>query len=447
MLDGPNQAQRNQTDGPARGEKLVRTRTAVILGYGIIAAAFGGFGTWAFTAPLSGAAIASGSVAVSQDNQIVQHLEGGIVTQIHVREGERVTRGTPLFTFDSTPSETQVARLAKRQFVLRARLERLRAEREQADQLDFMAPLIADAEALDLRLALDEQKREFDTRRLRYRAETSILAQRIEGLNEAIIGLEAQLNAVDEQIQVLQGEGERRKQLLDQGLSRRSDYSEILQNLAALVGQRGAVASEIAGARISILEAREQVVRQETGQLETAINQINELSVELEDVTEQLNLNKAILERTIVRAPSDAYVVQLAVKTPGAVARPGVQLAELLPTDTELGISARVSLADIDVVRPGLPANLRFPALNQRTTPEVPGMVTYVSPDSLIDEVTREPYYEVRLAISALPEGIEQSQIYPGMPVDALITTDARTFAEYVMRPILDSLSLAFREQ
>ncbi|MEM1377864.1 MAG: HlyD family type I secretion periplasmic adaptor subunit [Pseudomonadota bacterium] len=426
---------------------MTRTSGVMGLGYAIVALFFGGFGFWAATAPLSGAAIAQGSVAVSGENLVISHLEGGVVETIHVEDGDRLSAGDPIVTLDDTRPNADVQRLENRRMNLSAQLVRLRAERDGLDYMQFPQSLTDDAATHALQDVLDEQIAQFNVRQERFAAEFQILTQRIAGLNETVVGLEAQQASIAEQIEVLQGEADRREALLEQGLTVRSEYSEILRSLAALVGEAGRVEAEIARARISILEAQEGVVRLRTQIVEEAVAGINDFRLQLDDVEEQLQAAKDVLNRTTIRAPADAFVVNLDVNTPGTAIRSGATIAELLPVSSDLGITARVSVADVDVVKPGQAANLRFAALNLRTTPDVPGTVTYVSPDRLLDQQTGEPYFEVRLQIDELPAQVREDQVYPGMPVDALITTDERTFLEYLTRPVLDSLALAFREE
>ncbi|MEO1701745.1 MAG: HlyD family type I secretion periplasmic adaptor subunit [Pseudomonadota bacterium] len=419
----------------------------VLGGYAVIAMFFGGFGFWAATAPLNGAAIASGAIAVSGENLTISHFEGGVVGEIHVRDGDRVEAGDPLVSLDGTRALAEYQRLQKRRVALTAQLARLRAERDDKAELVFDETLTEDARAIDFEDALTEQVAQFDVRRERFAAESEILTQQMAGLREAITGLEAQKTSIARQIDVLNEEAERRQGLLDKGLTLRSDYTNVIRSRAALVGEAGQLESEIARSRIQILEAKENRIRLRTQIVEEVVTGINDIRSQLEDIEEQISAARSVLERTVIRAPNDAFVVNLSVNTIGAALRSGEVIAELLPVDVELGVTAQVSVADVDLVKPGQSANLRFAALNQRLTPDVPGTVIYVSRDRLIDEQNGHPYYEVRLSIDELPAQVTQDQVYAGMPVDALITTDERTFLEYLSRPITDSLALAFREQ
>lgn len=427
--------------------KLAGAGAPAWIGYVLVIAFFVGFGYWALTAPLSGAAIATGRIAAAGENQKIQHLEGGIIKQIHIREGDRVEIGNPLFTLDETQIRSNLQRMSRQELSLRARLTRLGAERDGAELMNYTDEVQQAAKLLGMEDVLEEQRKEFRTRRQRLASELVILKQRIAAQEEALTGYEAQLTALNEQIAVVKDEVQRKLELLDKGLTNRSEYTQLLRSEADLVGRLGSTTSEIARAKTQIIEAREEIARQDTAIAEAAIQEINEVRTQLADVSEQMNGARDILNRTIIRAPTDGLVISVVKNTTGSVVRPGEDLASILPTSSELLVAARLNLADIDSVRPGQEALLRLPALNLRRTPEVPGEVIFVSPDRLIDEATQEPYYEARLRIVELPDEVSPEQIYPGMPVEALISTEERTFADYIARPILDSMSLAFREQ
>ena len=328
-----------------------------------------------------------------------------------------------------------------------ARLTRLSAERDAAETMSFSDQLLDQAKSLGMQNVLEEQRKEFLTRKLSLESEARILVQRISAQRDALEGFRAQKTALNEQIKVVSEEVDRKKELLDKGLTNRSEYTQLLRSEADLVGRLGTITSEIARANNQIIEAQEQIERQRTATAEAAIQELNEVRVELADATERLISARDILQRMVVRAPAAGLIIDIIKNSPGSVVSPGEDLAFILPTSSELLVAARLNLADIDSVRPGQSALLRLSALNLRRTPEVPGEVIFVSPDRLIDQATQEPYYEARLRILELPVEVTADQIYPGMPVDALISTEERTFADYIVRPILDSMSLAFREE
>jgi len=424
------------------------TRAVALVGYLAILLFAGAFGVWAATAPLAGAAIVSGVIAAAGQNQVVQHLEGGIIRDIHVREGDRVSDGDPLFTMDATRASASLNTATKQWINLRARKARLEAQRDGADAVGFDDTLVERAAENGLSHVLQEQREEFAARLARFNSEIVILNQRVAAGREAIIGFASQKTALEDQLAVVDDETERKKTLLGQGLTNRSEYTALLRSQADLVGQIGSIASQMEQTRTQIAEAREQLVRQQSQRVEQSLAELNEVSAEIGNVEEQLAAARDVLDRIVVRAPSDGLVIRIEQNTPGSVVGPGEELAQLLPTSSELIVEARLSPADVDIVRPGQQADLRFVALNMRTTPQVPGSVTFVSPDRLVDPANNQPYFVARLRITAdLPPEVDRDKIYPGMPVEALISTGERTFFEYLAKPLTDSFNRAFREQ
>lgn len=407
-----------------------------------------GFGAWAAYAPLAGAAVASGVVAAAGKNQKIQHLEGGIIERILVREGEAVIAGQVLFELDSTGPEAQRNRLAQEVVALAARLARLQAERDGEDRLDYSDVLVSRAKQRGVPHLLVEQEKEFSARLGRYRQEIIIYQQRVNALMDQSAGMTHQQTAIERQLEVVREEVARKKDLLDRGLTDRSEYTALLRSEAELVGQLGQVRSSILVAKTQVIEANEHLARQTAQRVETAASELNDVRTTLSSSEEQLHAASAVLDRVRVRAPADGIVVKTISNTIGGVVKPGDILLELLPTSEDLVVEARIPPQDVDVVQPGHLADLRFIALNVRTTPVVPGTVTYISADSFIDQATQQPYYVARIRITDdLPVEITRAQIYPGMPVETFIKTGERTFFDYLTRPIVDSFGRAFREK
>lgn len=433
-----------------RWHKKIPTQTGkiAIAGYSTIAALIGGFGVWAATVPIAGAAIAPGVVAAAGKNIMIQHLEGGVIRKIHFREGDRVRKGDPLFVIDATAAKTQVNRLVKQSIAQRAKAARLEAERDGLSEIDMPADLERPSGGLDVQDVIAQQRKEFEARLARYHAEQEILRQRIETLKESVTGFRAQKKATEEQLTIVREEAERKKQLLEKGLTNRSEYTELLRTSASLVGQAGAIESQIAGTATQLAEAGQQIERLTTSRVEDAVGELNTVRSSLADLEEQINAAQSILQRTIAKAPTDGIVVRSLYNIEEGVIRPGEVVMELLPTTDQMIIEARVSSQDIDSIRLGQEAQMMFSALNARITPQVRGKVIYVSADRVVDEKTGASFYTTRLTIDEkLPTEIKPEQVYPGMPVETFIGTGDRTFLVYLLRPFLDSFSKAFREE
>jgi HlyD family type I secretion membrane fusion protein len=430
--------------------KTVPTSTwrSALLGYGSMAAFVAFFGYWAATAPLAGAAIAPGVVAASGQNLKLQHLEGGAVTTVLVKEGERVKLGDTLLTLDPTVLQSQLDRFVKLEAALKAKQARLSAERDGKETLEFSGDLTALAEKAGVASVISEQQGEFAARLNRHRNELSILGERVSQLRESVIGLEARRKASDDQLKIVKSETQRKLKLLDQGLTARDQYTQLLRSQADLLGQVSSTESQISSAKNQINEAREQIERAKSQRIEDALKELSDASNKISDGGEQIKAARSMLERTIIKAPADGIIVSLKVNSPGIVLRPGENMLELLPTTSDLVIEARIDPRSIDTVKIGQDARLRFTALNSTTTPEVSASVTYISADRLVDPATNQPYFQARLQITDnLPQEISRDQIYPGMPVETYISTGDRTFAEYLVKPLIDSFSRSFREK
>ncbi|QPC88602.1 HlyD family type I secretion periplasmic adaptor subunit [Mesorhizobium sp. NBSH29] len=417
-----------------------------LAGYLAIIGFVAGFGYWAATVPLSGAALAPGIIAAAGRNVQVQHLEGGIVAEIHVTEGSRVSSGQSMLVLDPTQAKTQLNRLLQKWVSFQAMIARLVAER---DALDTLPQIPASPFAFEIDGAiLEDQRKEFFARLERYQAERAILNLRVTTLEEARRGLDAQQVSVEEQLAIVADELARKKSLVEKGLTNRFEYTQMLRNQADLIGQKGITASEIASSDTQRLEAVEQLARLATKRVEDAVSRLNEIRASLVDVEEQMFAAHDILQRTVVRAPVDGIVVTSLYNSVGSVIAPAEKVIELLPTTRKLIIDARLRPQDVDSVKVGQSARLRLSALNMRLTPEISGEVALVSADRLVDEVTQEPYYQARVEIAdQLPPPVTKDRLYPGMPVEAFINTGERTFFAYLARPILDSFNRAFIEE
>ncbi len=418
-----------------------------LVGYVSMAIFVGVFGYWAATAPLGGAAIAPGVVAAAGQNLKVQHLEGGTVTAVRVKEGDKIRAGQELLTLDPTIPKAQLDRLLKNNVTLQARSSRLKAERDGIETLVFAPEVLTIAATAGLESVIIEQEAEFAARLTRHKNELKILGERVSQLNETVTGLTARGKASEEQLAIVKDETARKLKLLDKGLTARDQYTQLLRSQADLLGQVAAADAQIASTRNQINEAKEQIERAGSQRIEDALKELSDMRSQISDGEEQIKAARSVLERTNIKAPTDGIIISLNVNSPGIVLRPGEPVLEILPTSSDLIIEARVDPRSIDAIHIGQDARLRFVALNSRTTPEVSATLTYISADRIVDPATQEPYYTARLRITDnLPPEISREQIYPGMPVETYISTGDRTFVEYLIKPITDSFSRSFRE-
>jgi HlyD family secretion protein len=446
-MPGPQQIAQGST-GPWQQMVPVSVRQPMLYGALVAAVFLAGFGLWAATAPIDGAVIAPGVVQASGRNQLVEHLEGGIVATINVAEGDAVRAGQVLMTLDALRLAADRNRVAVTLVGAQAQLARAQAERAGSDTVDFSPDLLATARASGVEDDLEQQRAEFANRLSRHAAELAAIDQRKRAAEEEIEGLLIQKTAQERKLAVLRDELDGKAGLLSKGLVSKAQVNELKRAEADTMGTLGTVTANIGERRSTIAELAEQRAGMEARRREAASAEINEVRTRIGDLVEQLRTRDDMLARSEIRAPADGIVVKLAKNTVGSVIKPGEPVLELLPTSGKLLIDARVSPRDVDAIRIGQEASLRLVALNARTTPQIDARVNYVSADRIIDPGAPEPYYTARLEITGtLPPEIGPGQIQPGMPVDAYIKTGERTFLQYLARPIQDSFSKAFREE
>lgn len=420
----------------------------LVAGLAVVGLFFAGFSSWAMRAPLAGAAIAPGVVIASGQNQQIGHLEGGIVRKIAVRDGEYVKQDQPLVLLDETQAQSSANRVGQSIVTLSAQEARAMAVLASEEDITFSQDLIDQAAASGNEDVLELQRAEFSSRLIQHKSEISVLDEQVSAIEEEISGVTRQIEAEKRKLAVIVDELKAKKSLLERGLTPKNQYNALLRSQADSEGAIGGLDASIGQRRKSISEVRERQQALRAARRAEASTQINETRQQIADLKEQLTSRADILERMIIRAPVDGVIVNISKNTIGSVVAPGETVLEILPTSNDLIISARVNPNDVDVVRVGQEASIRFVALNTRVTPEVPATIEYVSADRLVDPATQEPYFDARLKLDTnLPKSISVDQIYAGMPVDAFIKTGDRTFVEYLAKPVTDSFSKAFREE
>jgi HlyD family type I secretion membrane fusion protein len=406
----------------------------------------GGFLAWASTAPIAGAVIASGHIAASGENQTIQHLEGGIVKTLHVRDGDVVTAGQPLISLDPTLAEATLNRARKTLLTLRADEVRLLAEQRDLDAIAIPPELLAHDLDPSVRDFIETKVIEFEHRVQKSRSEVRILQQRFAGLEEEAAGLQAQRTATEKQAVFIREELRDMDYLFQKGLSRADRLFALRRTEADLEGRAGALLASIGKAKQSMAEVREQIEKIGHERRTEAGTRLSDVRTRIADTLEQIVASESILSRIVVRAPVDGTVVRLVANTVGGVIPAGQTIIEILPRGVELVVDARLQPTDIDAVQVGGAANVRLAALNHRTTPVVPARVAYVSADRLTDRGNQQVYYRVRLELLAEHfNARDRALLAAGMPAEAFIQTAERTMLQYLLRPIEDSLARTLR--
>jgi HlyD family secretion protein len=429
-----------------------KTRAATISGVVIISATVMGFGVWGNTAPISGAVIATGVFVTTGQNKTIQHLEGGIIRQILVREGDTVEPGQPLVLLDDTSPRAEL----RRHFLKLHRLEAIEARLngEVAGSRDFAFPPHLEAKAgdADVGAMMTAQRLHFKTRQNNVASEIAAHQKSIDALEEKVAGSKTQLSAVERQERLLREELAGKQALLERGYIRKPEVLSLQRLAANLQGEAGRISGDIGDARERIARSNEQIDGVRKNAMKLAADQLQEVSADLNDVRERIHTVKGILDRANIAAPVRGTVVKLRYHTSGGVIEAGKNIMEIVSLQEELIIEARVRPQDIDKIKHSQVASVRLTALNQRTTPMVTGQVIYISADALPDEKQRSypnmsDLYVVRVRLDPRSvSGVHDFQPTPGMPAEVYIQTAERTFFEYLMQPLRDSMARAFRE-
>ncbi len=422
-------------------------RPFVVIGYTAIGVVLGSLGLWSALAPLDAAAIAPARVAVEGDRKPIQHLEGGIIEAILVKEAEHVEQGQVLFRIDTTKARTTAEALRKQLDAALALEARLTAENAGLDAFAVPASLEAKAYRPDVAIALADQRRVLDEHRRTLELETAGLDARIRQAREDIAARESRLAGTRQQLASTIEEIGIVTPAANRGYYPMNKLRALERDRARLEGEVGGIVGEIARFTETIAEVRQQILQAAQKLREDAGRDLADVRGKIAGLNEQIEVAEDALNRVEVRAPQAGIILGVKVKSPGAVIQPGATLAELVPASTLPSLSAKVSPLDVQNVAVGQQAQIRFPAFSTRSTPPLYGRVETVSADAVSDEGTKETYFSARIVIDAagVPREIAE-KLLPGMPADVLIITGERTVLAYFLGPIKNRLVKAMRE-
>jgi HlyD family secretion protein len=428
--------------------KAPSTRGAVWFGLLAIALFLGGFGAWSFLAPLSAAAIAPGVIKVEGNRRTVQHLEGGIVREILVKEGDKVQPGQVLMRMDDIAAASAAASLRDQRWQLLAQEARILAELARAPDVRFPADLVT-AAATEPRAtdAVAAQQTLFASRRAATENQRNVLQARLQQLEAQIGSTEGQLRSQQRQLELQRDLVRMSQELMRLGLEPRQRMVDRQRTLESIQGNITDLTGQIA--RVS--KQREETdaqLRLIEDQLNNDLGeQLREVRTRLVDVEERLRPAADAAQRRDVVAPVAGTVLNLRIFTAGGVVRPGDAILEIVPAEDRLVAEVQVQPNDIRSVHIGMEAEVRLPAFKARVLPFLHGHVIGVASDTLIDERTRTPYYRALIAVD--PEQLAKYpdvELVPGMLVETMIVTGERSLWNYITQPLLDSFARAFRE-
>lgn len=418
------------------------------IGYIVIFLTFGVLGGWAATAKIDSASVARGVVALEGDRKVVQHLEGGIVEKILVREADSVAQGDTLLILENVEARSNLERLSNRYNEARAIEARLLAEQKLEQTINFPETLVSNAtpKLLDV---MQDQQNILNDRLVIFSSQTEINEFRIEQLEGQIIGLEQQRDALQKRLKLRSDLMDRLTQGEELGVVVRNDLAERMDSLIQIESSLGEVITQISQVGVQVGEAKLNLIQDRQEFLERTNLELKEARTALTDVRESLKIAEDTFVRTVIRAPSAGTVQNVSVTTEGSVIGAGEVLMEIVPQDDVLLIEARISPTDVDNVAAGQQAEVRFASFNTKLTPVILGVVVTVSDDVITPQNTQEPPYylgRIRVAEEDMSDEI-RAGITPGMPADVVIVNGERSVLSYLVSPLVDAVSKSMREQ
>lgn len=406
------------------------------------------FGTWASTAPLASAVVASGTVSVESNRKTIQHLEGGIISEISVQEGDLVQPGDQLIVLNATQAQGNYTVLNARLALLQATEARLLAESIDADSINFPDNLLqSDDPVVASAIALQETL--FRDRKTTKDNEIAILRVRIEQLHGIIEGLEKQLGSVNDQLHSVDGEISRLKEGNSSGAVSTNRVSQMTREMLEYEGKQGELLAEIGKMRQTISETELQIVQARQQYIERASGEMRDISDQLSEVHERFRLAVDTLDRTVIRSPVRGIVQNVRVHTTNGIIRAAEPIVDVIPLDDNLVVIARVNPIDIDNISAGLAAEVRFPAFSSKTTPTIFGKIVVISKDVVEPKIQGDtPHYEARVEVDDKDVPLEiRGKLLPGMPAEVIVPTGDRTLTQYIVKPLTDSFHKSLREE
>lgn len=422
-----------------------RTSVIIMLATSFIILVFGSL------VPVESAAIAKAQVVVLSNRKTVQHLEGGIVRKLLVKDGDVVKVGQPLLELSDVAPKANRSLLQNQLFVEQATQARLLALRNESPKLQFSADATEAAKHdPELEMMLREQASLFSSQRASYLDKAKTLRLKILQTRKQIEGLQSQVKSATGQISYISDEIQTVSKLVADGLATKPRLLALQRERERLIGDKGQYLADIAKAEQSINETEVQLLNLKNEFNTENADQIKDAHGKISDVQERLRAARDVVDRTIVAAPSEGIVTGLKFHTEGGVIAPGTPILDIIPQTETLVLEAQINPLDIDVVTPDLTARVIFSAYRSRALPQLEGKVTKVSADTFTEQqgLGEASYYKAQVAVD--PEQLKrlapQIKLYPGMPAEVYIHTGSRSFLGYLFAPITDGLHKAFKE-
>lgn len=417
------------------------------LGLGVVLITFGFFGAWAAFAPLDSSAVASGVVVVKSHKKTIQHMDGGIIAKILVKDGDEVSEGQTLLLLDDTQLKAQLEIARSQNIAYAAAVARLESERDQLKQVRFPDWLATsdDPRAITAR---ETESNIFVSHKNNYEGKVALINQRINQISSKINGLQDQVASKKRLMASFDEEIKELNELIKDGFADKLRLREIERSHALQGGEIASLSAEIATNQMMISEARIEILQTQKEFQERVAEKLSETQAQLNSAVEQVTANSDKLKRVAIKSPVNGIVQGLNLHTEGGVVTTGTPILDIVPHDAELVVDAKVNPLDIDRVTAGLTAEVRFTAFKMATTPKMTGKVVRVSADRFVENNDEsKAYYLARVELT--PESrkdLGKLQLVPGMVADVLINTGERTLVQYLAKPFTDALRRAFTE-
>lgn len=418
-------------------------------GLWLVLAGFGGFLLWSWLAPLDAGVVATGTVKVTSNRKAVQHLSGGTVEAILVREGDSVKKGQEVVRLDSLRALAEQGAVSAQYIVSKTVENRLEAERDNRDVVSF-DPELFKRFGNDHRLlaAMDLQQRLLDTRRAGLAGEISILQENLAASAVQLKGLQQVYGARASQINFLNQELKGTRVLAAEGYVPRNRLLELERSNADLSAGQAENLNNIARVRSQTTEIKLRILQRQHDYLKEVESQLTDTAKENTTLADRLRALDYEVTHTVIRSPIDGMVQSLSIATVGGIIQPGFKIMEIVPDNEPLQVDAMIPVQAIDKMVPGLAVDIAFPAFNHAQTPNIPGRVKTVSADRLMDEESKQPFYLAQVEVT--PDGMNllgSNHIRPGMPASVTIKTGERNMMSYLLKPMLDRVDSSFKEQ
>lgn len=408
----------------------------------------GGLGGWAATTELSGAVVAAGNLVVASSVKKVQHPSGGVIGELLVRDGDAVGAGQLLIRFDETLTRANLAVIDSSLIELYARMARLMAERDGADEVKVSRALADYPNSDKISEVLDGEKRLFELRRNARSGQKAQLDEKTGQLREEIEGLSGQIEGKKREMEFIERELAGVRDLWNKKLIPIQRLTALERDAARIQGEHGQLVAGVAQAKGKISETRLQMIQIDQDLRSEVAKELREIQGKVAELVEKRVAAQDQLSRIDVRSPHDGVIQQLSVHTIGGVVGPGEQMMLIVPRSDDLVVEAKIAPKEVDRIALGQKAILRFTAFNQRTTPETEGRVSLIGADQITDEKTDTSYFKIQ--VTPMGDGLgrlKNARLVPGMPVEAFVQTSSRTALSYLLKPMADQFAKAFREE